>query len=154
MLLCAVLFGACAAFTAYKAATNDAGLILNGIITLEPAEATVFFWVIAALGAGLVLLALLLTTRRITSPHVLEIGTDAMLLPHGLFQMHTSRIPYSDIQGISEVELYGQRFLRITAAGQRYTITSSLLPDADSYVAVRDSLRSLVQRRQGQEPGA
>jgi hypothetical protein len=146
ILACAVFFGACAAFMAYKATHNTVGLIINGIITLGPTGATVFYWVIAALGAGFVLLALLLTARRIASPQILEVGTDALLLPHGRFQTQTSRIAYSDIQGVSEVQVSGQRFLYVTAGGLRFTITASLFPDTDSYVAVRDFLISHAPR--------
>src|SRR5438132_6347408 len=96
ILFCAVFFGACSAFMADKATHNTVGLIINGIITLGPNGATTFYWVISALGAGFVLLALLLTVRRIASPQVLEVGTDALLLPHGRFQRQMSRIAYSD----------------------------------------------------------
>ncbi len=143
---CAAFFGACSAFMAYKAAHNTVGLIINGIITLGPTGATVFYWVIAGLGAGFVLLALLLTARRISSPQVLEVGTDALSLPHGRFQRQTSRIAYADIQSVSEVEVSGQRFLYVTAGGLRYTITASLFPDTDSYTAIRDFLISHARR--------
>lgn len=131
---------------AYKAIHNTVGLIINGIITLGPTGATVFYWVIAGLGAGFVFLALLLSARRLSSPQVLEVGTDALLLPHGRFQRQTSRIAYADIQSVSEVEVSGQRFLYVTAGGLRYTITASFFPDRDSYTAVRDFLISHAPR--------
>ena len=93
-----LLFGACSAFMADMAIHNTVGLIINGIITLGPAGATVFYWIIAAGNAGFVLLGLLLTLRRIASPKVFELGTDALLLPHGRAQSKTTRIAYSDIQ--------------------------------------------------------
>lgn len=89
---------------AYKAAHNTVGTVLNNSITLGPTGATVFYLVISALSAGFVLMALLLTARRIASPQVLELGTDALLQPHGYFQRQTSRIAYSDIHGVSDVE--------------------------------------------------
>src|SRR5688572_28826005 len=119
---CVLFFGAGSVFMGYKAFHNNAGLMINGIITLEPGGATIFYWVISALGAGFVLLALLLTVRRVMSPRILEVGTDALLLPYGRFQRRTSRIVYSDIQRVSEVQVSGQTFLYVTAAGLRYTI--------------------------------
>ena len=92
-------------------------------------------------------LALLLTARRIANPRLLEMGTDALLLPHGRFQKQTCRIAYSEIQAVSEVQFSGQKFLYVTAGGLRYTITASLFPDADSYVAVRDFLVSQAPPR-------
>ncbi|MCC6820575.1 MAG: hypothetical protein IT579_07585 [Verrucomicrobia subdivision 3 bacterium] len=117
---------------AYKAANNTVGLIINGIITLGPSGATVFYWAISALGAGFVLLAVLLIARRIASPQIVELGTDALYLPHGRLQRQTSRIAYSEIQGLAEVRISGQIFLYVTAGGLRYTITASLFPDTDS----------------------
>lgn len=142
ILACAVFFGACSAFMAYKAAHNTVGLIINGIITLGSSGATVFYWVISALGAGFVFLALLLTARRIASPQILELGTDALYLPYGRFQKRTSRIAYSEIQSVSEVQVSGQTFLYVTASGLRFAVMASLFPDTDTYVAVRDFLVS------------
>ena len=142
ILACAVFFGACSAFMGYKASHNTVGLIINGIITLGPTAATVFYWVIASGGAGFVLLALLLTVRRIASPRVLEVGVDALLLPHGRFQSQISRLAYADIEGVSEVQVSGQTFLYVIAGGLRYTITASLFSDIATYRMVRDFLVS------------
>jgi len=150
ILACFVFFGACSAVMAYKAINNSVGLILNGVITLGPTGATAFYWVISALGAGFVVLALLLTARRISSPQVLELGTEALLLPHGRFQKQTSRIAYSDIQAVSEVDVSGQKFLYVTAGGLRFTVTASLFPDTASYIAVRDFLVSRAPKQNGE----
>lgn len=142
IVACVVFFGSCSAFMAYKAAHNTVGLMINSLITLGPTGATVFYCIIAGFGAGFVLLALLLSARRIASPQVLEVGTDAILLPHGRFQRQTLRIAYSDIQSVSEVTVSGQTFLYVIAGGLRYTITASLFPDTGSYVRVRNLLAS------------
>ncbi|MEI6398553.1 MAG: hypothetical protein WCO71_07280 [Pseudomonadota bacterium] len=148
ILNCLLFFGACSAFMAYRAFHNTVGLTINGVITLGPAGATVFCWVVAAGGAGFLLLALLLTFRRIASPQVFELGTDALVLPHGFLQRQPTRIAYSDIQGLSEVQVYRQTFLYVTVAGRKFTIIASAFPDKDSYLAVRDFLLSHVQRSQ------
>lgn len=152
ILACFVFFGTCSAFMAHKAATNSVGAILNGIITLGPTGATAFYWVISGLSAGFVVMALLLTARRISSPQVLELGTEALLLPHGRFQQQTSRIAYSDIQAVSEVQVSGQKFLYVTAGGLRFTITASLLPDAETYAAIRDFLVSRAPKQEIESP--
>jgi hypothetical protein len=131
----------------YKAAHNSVGLTINGIITLGPPGATVFYWVIAATAGCFVLLALMLAARRLADPRILEVGTDSLLLPFGWFRTRTSRIPYSEIQSVSEVVISGQRYFYVTAGGLRYTINASLFPDDDSYFAVRDFLSSHVPPR-------
>src|SRR5687768_16431619 len=110
ILGCAAFFGAGSAFIAYKAMHNTVGLTINGIITLGPTGAAIFYWAIAALNAGFVLVAILLTTRRIANPRVLELGTDALVLPDGRFQRQTSRIAYAELQSVTEVQVSGQTF--------------------------------------------
>ncbi len=144
ILASAAFFGACAAFMGYKAAHNSAGVIINGLVTLGPAGATVFYWIVAATAGLFVLAAIAITLRRILSPKVLELTTDSLLLPYGFLQKKTSRIAYADIQRVEEIQISGQTFLYVTAGGLRFTITASLLPDKDSYTAISNFLRSQV----------
>lgn len=142
ILGCAAFFGACSGFMAHKAAHNTVGLIINGIITLGPTGATVFYWVVSALGACFVLLGIMLAVRRIASPRVLELGADKLLLPFGRFQRQTVCIAYADIQSVSEARVSGQTFLYVTAGGLKHTITASLFPDMETYSEVREFLMS------------
>ncbi len=139
-----VFFGACSAFMAYKASHNNVGLYFfhKNFITLGTSGATAFYWVIAALGGVFVLAALVLALRRIVNPGVLELKTDALLLPHGFLQTQTSRIRYTDIQELSEAQVSGQTVLYLTVYERRFTITASLFSDTTNYVAVRDFLLS------------
>ncbi|MCW1923830.1 hypothetical protein OKA05_14780 [Luteolibacter arcticus] len=145
MLMCGAFFGVASGFMGYKAAHNTAGLTINRIITLGPTGATAFYWVISALGAGFVLAAIVAIARRIARPKVLELGTEALLLPHGILQRQTSRIAYADIVNVSEVQVSGQTFLYVTVGGLRYTITASLLPDKETYSDIRAFLDSQAQ---------
>lgn len=144
ILACALFFGACAALLAHRAAHNSSGRVLLGI-RLGPTGATTFYWAIAALSGLFVVMALLLTARRIASHQVLELGAEALLLPHGFLQTQTARIPYVDIEHVSEVRMVGETFLYVTAGGHRFTITASLLPDTGSYMEVRNFLLSLLR---------
>jgi hypothetical protein len=127
---------------AWQATHNSAGLTINGIIHLGPTGATVFYWIISALGAGFALAAFMLAGWRIARPQSLEVGTYALLLPYGRFLTRTAHIAYSDIQDIAEIGVTGERFLYVSAKGLRYTIVASLFPDNAHYVAVRDYLIS------------
>ena len=68
ILFGAAFFGAGGVFMAHKAMHNSAGLIINGIITLGPTGAIVFYWVIAAACGVFVLGSLIFTIRRVVSP--------------------------------------------------------------------------------------
>ncbi|HMJ63948.1 MAG TPA: hypothetical protein VK615_01260, partial [Candidatus Binatia bacterium] len=124
----AAFFALCAAFMGYKAAHNEAGLIINGLIELGPTGATVFYWVIAGASACFVLMAILLTLRRLARPRTLVLDDDALLLPSGCFQTRVDRINYSDISQVLERQVAGQTLLYIIANGLQFTIAESLLP--------------------------
>ncbi len=142
----ALFFGSCSVFMAYKAIHNAVGLRINGILTLEPHAATAFYWVISLLGAGFVLVTLGMVVRRMVNPRFIELGSDSLVLPHGLFQRKTSRIAYSDIHGVAEATISGERFLYLTTDSRRFTIASVLFPDGASYESVRDFLMSHTPR--------
>jgi hypothetical protein len=146
ILLIGVFFGACCAVMADKAVHNVVGLTINGIIHFGPNGASAFYWGIASIGAGFVLLAFLLAMRRLVNPQMIEIGTDALLFPRGWFRTQTTQIVYSDIQSVAEVQASGQRFLNVIAGGRKFTMTASLFSDAESYCAVKDFLLSHAPR--------
>jgi hypothetical protein len=139
---CAAFFGAIAAFMGYKAFHNDRGLIINGIITLGPAGATVFYWAVAGSSAMFVVGAILLTVRRLANPQTLELTEDGILLPHGFLQTRTTRIPYAEVKRVWEVQVSGQTFLYVATGERRFSIMASLLPDMDSYRAIKDFMCS------------
>jgi len=144
-LLGAAFFGSGSALMACKAANNRIGATFGNMFRLGPQGATIFYWIISAFSAAFVIWSLLLVMRRLFNPKVLEVGTDALLLPHGRFQRQTSRIAYSDIQQITEAKISGQRFLHVIVGGRKYMITASLFPDNDSYTTLKDFLISRVR---------
>ena len=146
ILACAAFFGACTAILALKAVHNDRGLIINGLITLASSGATNFYWGFAALNASFLLVAAFLSVRRVAAPKELELGLDALSLPKGFLQRQTALIPYSDMRGVSEIRVNGQKYLQFTACGRKYCVTASLLPDEKAYVELKEFLISRAHR--------
>jgi hypothetical protein len=144
IVLGSIAFGGASAFFAFQALFGRGKLNLEGIITLGPAMTRVFYGVFAVLSALFVVVALLAVVRRIASPRVLELGTDAVILPEGLFQMRTARLAYSDIERIEEREIERQKFLHVFAGGKRHSVIAALLPDAATYAAVKDLISARV----------
>jgi hypothetical protein len=146
MLGCLAFFGGGSAFMVYTAVHNQAGVIIEGIIRLGPNGATLFYWGIAALAGMFVLLALLLMFHRLVNPQVLMLESDALVLPGRLFQRQPIRIAYREIQDYSEVEMYGQRSLRLSVYGKKFAVQAALFADRDSYDVVKDFLISQVRK--------
>ena len=120
-----------------KAVHSTSGLKIN-FLSLGPTGARVFYWVMLVFCGLWLLGSLLLMMCRIMRPVMLELEMDALLLPYGLFQRKTERIMYSEIKEVTELHRGRQKMLYITTVGGgRFTIVASLLPDNDTYRAVR-----------------
>jgi hypothetical protein len=117
-------------------------MIINGVIRLGPAGATVVYWIMAAVTAAAGLVAILATARRLRSSPIIELGTDALLLPQGLYRVRTARIAYSDIQAVSEITIKRTSLISVTAGGRKFSISAALFPDSTAYVELRDFLLS------------
>ena len=143
---CVAFFGSCAAFMAHEAITNTVGLTIDGVISLGPTGANVFYWMISGLGGGFVLMGVFLAIGRIVHPAALELSSTELLIPCGWFMKKHSRVVLAEIDRVAEVEASGQRFLYVFSAGMKHTITASLLPTKSCYAEVKEILSSQVEQ--------
>src|SRR5262249_43935822 len=91
-----------------------------------------------ALGGASIVMALLLIVRRFDLRRFVELGPDALRLATGFLLSLLVRIPYSEIIGAWEISLLGTVVLCIATDKRRFEAPSILLPDAESYVVLRD----------------
>jgi len=96
-----------------------------------------FFGSLAALSSLLVIFAIALMARRLFVPKALRAEEAALVLPHGFFQRHTTRIPYVEIEHLGQVQLGGNQFLEMIWRGRKYTLTSALLPSLGSFEEIK-----------------
>jgi hypothetical protein len=90
----------------------------------------------AGLSAMCALFALALAGRRIVCPRILELGEHAIVKPHGFLFFKTRRISYADVKRVRETG----RTLFVATEFAEFEILPMLLPDMDSYLAIRDFL--------------
>ena len=102
----------------------------------------VFFVGLIALGAIFAVLAVIMMTRRLLFPRVLELTEDAVLFPHGFPRTRVTRIPYADIIRMSDGALVSSTSFSMVTAKGNFEIGAAHLPDMDSYHAVRDFICS------------
>lgn len=123
-----IFFGAGALFMHHRAATNDRGLIINGLIELGVHGAKIFYWSLAALSAAFVVVCIfygmpqLLIRRRIT------MDEDAITLPARGFSAAHYRIPWGEIESVSRSTYEKMTFLKIRHRGRRFSVNSTWLP--------------------------
>jgi len=103
-----------------------------------------------ALSVVFAVLAVIMMTRRLMFPRVLELTEDAVLFPHGFPRTRVARIPYTDIIRMRDgVRTSSASFCMVTARGS-FEIGAVRFPDMESYDAVRDficSKSSIVMTR-------
>jgi hypothetical protein len=145
ILACAGFFGLAAVVLGIKAANNDRGLIINGIVELGPEGATVFYWVLTAASMGFVAAAVLIAYHRLTYRQRLAFGRSALIVPAWRWSRQEKEIAYQDIRELSTATISGQRFLNITHRGGKFTITASLLPSKAAFEEVRELLAAKIR---------
>jgi hypothetical protein len=129
----AAFFGLAAVVLSSAAMENDRGLIINGIIHLDPEGATVFYWALTACSAGFVVIAAFLARHRFVFRQRLAFGSTGLIVPASRWSQEEKEIAYRDISALSEAKISGQRFLYITHSEGKYTINASMLPSKDAY---------------------
>jgi len=146
IIFCAIFFGAGAAVLGNAAATNDRGLVINGIIPLTQNGATTFYWFLCALSIGFVAISALLTVHRLTHHQRIAFTPQSIILPSSRWSSEETTINYDDITSLSGAKVNGQRFLYVFRNdGKQFTIAASLLPTRGSFNEVGELLHHRIR---------
>jgi hypothetical protein len=97
---------------------------------------------LGALSVMFIALALIMVTRRIAFPRVLELSEDAVLFPRGFIRTRIIHVPYADIIRISETSSSAQNSLSLVTGPGRFEIVDSHFANIETYHLVRDSICS------------
>ena len=130
ILLGGLFFTVCGGVLAHSAWNNERGLIINGILELEAATATIVYWVLAALSFVLVLLCGLQAYNRLTQFREVRLTGDSLIAPKSAWSTNEVSIPLAEITDLRQQEVNGQRFLKVVAAdGKKITLVAGYLPN-------------------------
>jgi hypothetical protein len=136
MAAASAFFGACLIFMGREAMFNDRGLIINGLIHLGPAGATIFYWCLAAVSGVFVAIGIpaffvgLLSSRRVT------LTATAISAPKFGFSRAPTVVLLSDVQQVSLQKVQKHRFLNIHHAHGKLAIAESYLSSAAVFEAL------------------
>ncbi len=142
-LLAIAFFGVCAGIMGNVAASNDRGLILNGIIEFSPQGATIFYWVISFLALAFVLVGIFALVKSMFSKREIVITNDSITSPKSGFSKQNITVNFSDITGISMQTIQKTKILNIEYPGGKLSIPNSMLPSKASF----EELVSQLQKR-------
>lgn len=150
MALGLAFFAVCGVVLVNMARTNTAGLIINGLIDLGPADATLVYWGLASCSAIFCVLALLGIARGLTSAQKLTLGATGIRLPKSAFSDSLVSVDYAHIRDMERQQIKGQHFLIIHHVHGKTTVTASMLPDQAIFDKVcRTVTERVIQSRQG-----
>lgn len=139
-------FGAGAVILAFSALTNKKGLVINGIIHLDPQGATTFNWFMAAVCAVFAALAFMLILFGLFSNQFLSLSETELSAPKWLLSPANTIVPFSSIQRLELKSVGKQHFLKVHHTDGELTITAANLPDA---AAFEDVCMLLAERHLG-----
>ncbi len=106
-----------------------------------------------AAGFGLALLPLAFafagTLHRLVSHRFLELGQTRLSICSGFLHARIAKIPYEEIEQVWESVKGRTSILHLRTKARTFEVVSTLLPDMDSYVAVRDFVNSHLTPKAG-----
>lgn len=150
-----LFFGVGTIVSACIAATNDKGVVIEGIIKLGVNGATIFYWILTAMSAAIVSFVLYAAFRKSTNPRHLVVSHDCIKVPGPVWSDYNRTILVEDIQRVSVIQRRHSRTLRIhSSSAQSVDIQDILLPqnsDLDEIrTAVSHGASSAQQRHEPQ----
>jgi hypothetical protein len=143
IVFCTLFFGVCAAVLGVKAATNDRGAVVVGLIDLGPHGATFFYWLLAAGSVVFTALSLLQAWVRLASPSPLVVTEDGVYVPRRPFLRHYDFAAFPRITALSDQTINRQRFLYIYHDGRKCGVVANMLPAKSDL----DALVELIRQR-------
>jgi hypothetical protein len=147
MLLAIAFFGVCGVFLVRAATTNDRGLIVDGLITLSPPNATIAYWCLAAASVAFVVIGAAGLMASRSWAHVVRLTDAELQAPKSMFARNPTVVRLDDVRGVTLQEIHRQRLLTVRHAGGSLTIAQSMLPGRAAFDALADALDARLQRR-------
>jgi hypothetical protein len=145
MALAAVFFVLCAVALFFRAASNDSGLILNGIIEMDQGSASIFYYVLAGLSAVMAAGGVFGFATSMGEPRFVVLDDTGVEIP-GYAGRKPVRIAYDAITGLQPGGAYKQRWIYVVHRGGRQAIMGSMLANAGQLDEIGDLLAARVRR--------
>jgi hypothetical protein len=132
-ILVATLFGGAAFVLASVAATNDRGLVVNGIVCV--------------LGLGFAAASVFVLLHRCTHHQKIVLTPNFIILPKTRWSAERAQLHYDEISALSNGNVHGLRFFDVLCNdGTKFRINAALLPPTDAFDEIREELQQQIDR--------
>lgn len=135
-----IFFGVGAAVLFSKAKGNDRGLIIDGLITLSPDSAVVFYQVLGGLSVVFVAMCGFLLVLRLKLQQSILLTDRGLSVPRSRWSSAVTFVPFSDIVSCTRSSVSGQRFLVIDYGSGKFRLAASMLPGKADFDAISDEI--------------
>ena len=140
----ALFFSACFFVLRSQAASNNRGLVINGLIELSPANATRFYVSLCWLSFGFVAISIFLLMVRLTNAQKLRLTNDGLHAPKRAWSRQPMFIAYTDVLSMETVRVSRQTFLKIVHSRGKLNVAGSMLESQDAFDQFGDALAQRV----------
>lgn len=139
-----IFFGGGGLMMAHAAATNQRGLIIDGIIHLSPEHACTFYLMIAAGCFCFVSVLLVYTLPQNFIARRIVLGDDAITLPGSGFDTAHYELSPAEITSFKINVVKNRRFLKIYAADRSFPVNPMWLADQAAFGDILSWLQTHV----------
>lgn len=147
MIMAGLFFLLCAVVLFFRAASNDAGLILNGIIEMDQGSATIFYYVLTVLAGLMAAGGVFGFVVSLGGPRFVVLDDTGVEIP-GAAGRKSVRIAYNAITGLQPGGAHKQRWIYVVHTGGRQAIMGSMLANTAQLDEIANLLAERVRNRQ------
>ncbi|HMG51949.1 MAG TPA: hypothetical protein VK601_00680, partial [Kofleriaceae bacterium] len=122
LILATVFFGGCGAVMWYEAMHDRRGVVIEGVIHLDPGQARIFYVVLMALCFGFIAMGALAMLRLSRGGLCVEIDDDGITLPGSPMRPRPRRFAWASISSARLSKVSGQVFMTITGPAGKATL--------------------------------
>ncbi len=147
-VLGAVFFGAIASWFFHDAGTNQRGVLYAGFIHLSPGVMNGLAWMLGISMAFFCVVCILNALLALFVKRVVEMHTDRIRVPHGMFLRKVAEIPFAEIVRVEKHEGpkgHGRRLV-ILHGDRAVGVSAALLPDSSELDEIYAVLSSRLRR--------
>ncbi len=126
-------FGACTIVLGFKAMTNERAAIIEGLVSLNRENATLFYWIFTALSGVFVAIAGFFAIERCISRGRLIFGPTSMFVPMWAWFAGEKEIPYASIVSLTKTTVLSHTFLEVKYNSSRFMMDFSMMGDFEKF---------------------
>ena len=145
-----ILFAIAGPWFGHRAWTNDAGIVINGLVPVPPTAATAFLAILGLLTTLMAMAGGATILNHILSPSRISLRIDHIVLPVGGLLRADRVITNAELERIVTTSVSGHDFAYVYLSDcTKVTITGSMLESAATFQLILADIASRIMNSHG-----